>query len=79
MRNIWEKFTVTKSCGGKFYPEKHIYNLYLSLIVYELWVFITFWVTHYALIIIFYVSILKQTVLKIIYLIKFIKKTKSWK
>ena len=79
MINIWEKFTVTKSCGGKFYLEKHIYNLYLSSIVYELWLFIIFWVTHYSLIIIFYVSILKEMVLKFIFLIKFIQKSKSWK
>ena len=65
---------MTESCRGQFYLEKHIYNLYLSLIVYELWLFIIFWVAHYSLIIIFYVSILKQTVLKFIFFIKFIKK-----
>ena len=31
-----EKFTETKSCGLKFYLKKHIYNAYLSQLVYEL-------------------------------------------
>ena len=35
-------FTEIKSCGGKFYLEKHIYNVYLSLIVFELLLFIIF-------------------------------------
>ena len=39
IKNIREMFTEIKSCGGKFYLEKHIYNVYLSLIVFESLIF----------------------------------------
>ena len=42
IKNVREMFTEIKSCGGKFYLEKHIYNVYLSLIVFELLLFIIF-------------------------------------
>jgi len=42
IKNVTEMFTEIKSCGVKFYLEKHIYNAYLYLIVFELLPFIIF-------------------------------------